>query len=110
MLYHGTSPFLSFGVDGGFGGDHDRTRYRSSLYVLSRLRGNGRVKLSSHLKVNTNVMATLVKLSSSGMFQVFIGMASWIGLMRFFQATAARRSRGYTIGIRIILFALFPSL
>ena len=30
----------------------------------------------SHLKVNTNVMATLVKLSSSGMFQVFIGMAS----------------------------------
>ena len=83
MLYHGTRPFPELGV---MGASVATTigRGTGALYVLSRLfRGNGRVKLSlSHLKVNTNVMATLVKLSSSGMFQVFIGMASWIGLMR----------------------------
>ena len=83
MLYHGTRPFPELGV---MGASVATTIGRGTgvSYVLSRLfRGNGRVKLSlSHLKVNTNVMATLVKLSSSGMFQVFIGMASWIGLMR----------------------------
>ena len=79
----GLGPFPELGV---MGASVATTigRGTGALYVLSRLfRGNGRVKLSlSHLKVNTNVMATLVKLSSSGMFQVFIGMASWIGLMR----------------------------
>ena len=85
-------------------------RGTGALYVLSRLfRGNGRVKLSlSHLKVNTNVMATLVKLSSSGMFQVFIGMASWIGLMRILSSYGSTAIAGCDRH-RIILFALFPS-
>ena len=106
----GPGPFPELGV---MGASVATTigRGTGALYVLSRLfRGNGRVKLSlSHLKVNTNVMATLVKLSSSGMFQVFIGMASWIGLMRILSSYGSTAIAGYTIGIRIILFALFPS-
>ena len=43
------------------------------------------------------------------MFQVFIGMASWIGLMRILSSYGSTAIAGYTIGIRIILFALFPS-
>ena len=80
MLYHGTRPFPELGV---MGASVATTIGRGTEfpYVLSRLfRGNGRGLSLSHLKVNTNVMATLVKLSSSGMFQVFIGMASWIWL------------------------------
>ena len=106
----GLGPFPELGV---MGASVATTigRGTGALYVLSRLfRGNGQVKLSlSHLKVNTNVMATLVKLSSSGMFQVFIGMASWIGLMRILSSYGSTAIAGYTIGIRIILFALFPS-
>ena len=79
MLYHGTRPFPELGVMGA----SVATTIGRGTGVLMSCPGfpwqrSGQAE-SSHLKVNTNVMATLVKLSSSGMFQVFIGMASWIG-------------------------------
>ncbi|HVG39702.1 MAG TPA: MATE family efflux transporter, partial [Pyrinomonadaceae bacterium] len=47
--------------------------------------------------------------SASGTFQVFIGMASWIGLVRILSSFGSHPLAGYTIGIRVILFALLPS-
>ena len=84
-------------------------RGTGALYVLSRLfRGNGRVKLSlSHLAFERDGHFW-PKLSSGSMFQVFIGMANWIGLM-ILSSFGSTAIAGYTIGIRIILFALFPS-
>ncbi len=54
-------------------------------------------------------MARLVRLSASGTFQVFIGMASWIGLVRTLSSFGSDAVAGYTIGIRVIIFALLPS-
>jgi Na+-driven multidrug efflux pump len=54
-------------------------------------------------------MGRLVKLSATGTFQVFIGMASWIGLVRIISSFGSDAVAGYTFGIRVILFALLPS-
>jgi Na+-driven multidrug efflux pump len=54
-------------------------------------------------------MARLIRLSGSGTLQVFIGTASWIGLIRILSQFGSAALAGYTIAIRIILFALFPS-
>ncbi len=54
-------------------------------------------------------MARLVRLSATGTFQVFIGMASWIGLVRIISSFGSNAVAGYTFGIRVILFALLPS-
>lgn len=54
-------------------------------------------------------MRTLIALSGSGMLQTFIGMASWIGLVRILSSFGSVALAGYTIGVRIILFALLPS-
>jgi len=55
------------------------------------------------------VMKTLLRLSGTGTFQVFVGMASWIGLTRINASFGAEALAGYTIAIRIIIFALLPS-
>jgi Na+-driven multidrug efflux pump len=40
---------------------------------------------------------------------VFVGTASWVGLIRVLADFGSAAVAGYTIGIRIILFALLPS-
>jgi MATE family, multidrug efflux pump len=81
------------------------------LYALSRLiRSGGRFDIRAHhLKLEPSIMGRLIRLSATGTFQVFIGMASWIGLIRTLSSFGSDAVAGYTIGIRVIIFALLPS-
>jgi Na+-driven multidrug efflux pump len=54
-------------------------------------------------------MWQMIRLSSSGTFQILIGTASWIGLIRVISSFGSAALAGYTIGIRVIIFALLPS-
>ena len=86
-------------------------RGTGALYALSKLfRTGGRFDIKRrHLKLEPTIMARLVRLSATGTFQVFIGMASWIGLVRIISSFGSNAVAGYTFGIRVILFALLPS-
>src|SRR3989454_4524188 len=81
------------------------------LYHLYRLwRRDGRVVIHrGEIKLEPAVMKTLLRLSGTGTFQVFVGMASWIGLTRINASFGAEGLAGDTIAIRIIIFALLPS-
>lgn len=81
------------------------------LYALSRLiKSGGRFDIRRrHLKLEPQIMATLIRLSSTATFQVFIGMASWIGLILIISGFGSNALAGYAIGIRVIIFALLPS-
>lgn len=82
------------------------------IYAITRLmRGSGRITIRRrHLHLDLSVMARLIRISSSGMLQIFLGMASWIALVRIVSRFGSAAVAGYTIGIRLILFALLPSL
>ena len=54
-------------------------------------------------------MWQLVRLSGSGMFQVLVGSASWIALVRVLSTFGSDALAGYTISIRVILFTLLPA-
>jgi putative MATE family efflux protein len=109
-LIFGVGPFPELGVTGAAVAT-TIGRGTGALYAFSRLlRPGGRVRLRRrHLRLEPAVMARLVRLSSSATFQVFVGMASWIGLFRILSGFGSQAVAGYTIGIRIILFALLPS-
>jgi putative MATE family efflux protein len=82
-----------------------------ALYSLSHLVwGQGRVKTrAQHWKIHPDLMWKVIKLSASGTFQIFIATASWVGLVRVVSSFGSQAVAGYTIGIRVMLFALFPA-
>jgi putative MATE family efflux protein len=106
----GLGPFPELGVTGAAVAT-TIGRGTGVLYQLYRLvRRDGRVVIQrDQLELRPAVMRTLLRLSGTGTFQVLVGTASWIGLVRIISTFGAEAVAGYTIGIRIIIFALLPS-
>jgi len=109
-LIFGVGPFPKLGIVGAAIATNIG-RGTGAVFALSRLfRPGGRFEITrKHLKLEPTIMWRLVRLSSTGTFQVFIGMASWIGLVRIISSFGSDAVAGYTFGIRVILFALLPS-
>ncbi|HVF55559.1 MAG TPA: MATE family efflux transporter [Pyrinomonadaceae bacterium] len=109
-LIFGFGPFPELGVTGAAVAT-TIGRGTGALFAISKLlRPGGRVSLSGQrLRLDPTLMLRLVRLSAAGAFQVFIGMASWVGLVRILSGFGSDVLAGYTIGIRVILFALLPS-
>jgi putative MATE family efflux protein len=109
-LIFGLGPFPELGVTGAAVAT-TIGRGTGALFAFSRLLKPGaRVHLTRrHFKLDTALMLRLVRLSGTGTFQVFIGMASWIGLMRILAGFGSEAVAGNTIGLRVIMFALLPS-
>jgi putative MATE family efflux protein len=81
------------------------------VYLLYRLwRGGAHIRVERrHLQVELATMATVFRLSATGMLQMLIGMTSWLALIRILSGFGSAALAGYTIAIRIIIFALLPS-
>ena len=106
----GLGPFPELGVMGASVATNIG-RGTGVVYVLYRLwRGGAHIRVQRrHLKLEFDTMVTMVRLSATGMFQMLIGMTSWLALIRILSGFGNAALAGYTIAIRIILFALLPS-
>lgn len=81
------------------------------LYQLRALsRGTGRLVVRrEHLALDRPALGAIFRVARTGIAQSVIGMTSWIGLVRILAAFGAATLAGYTIAIRVVLFALLPS-
>ncbi len=78
------------------------------LYIL--IWGSGKVKLFlNNLKFDRDMMRRLVTISWPAMIQYGVATASWMILFRIIAMFGSTAMAGYTIAIRIIIFALLPS-
>ncbi|HJZ88866.1 MAG TPA: MATE family efflux transporter [Polyangia bacterium] len=78
------------------------------LWVLGR--GRGRIVIrSAQIRPQAAVMLNLLRLSLGGMFQILVASASWLGLVRILAHFGSAALAGYTIALRIIIFAILPS-
>jgi putative MATE family efflux protein len=106
----GLGPFPKLGVAGAAVATNIG-RGTGALYAFTRLlRKGGRFEIRrEHFRIEPAIMGRLIRLSATGTFQVFVGMASWIGLVRTISSFGTEVVAGYVIGIRVIIFALLPS-
>jgi putative MATE family efflux protein len=78
------------------------------LYHL--FRGSGIIRFSRvEFPVQWDIMKNLVRVSAGGTGQFLIGSASWIFLVRIISTFGSVALAGYSIGIRIIIFAILPA-
>ena len=69
-----------------------------------------RIKLSrASIIIDFKMIREILRISAGGIMQTLIATSSWIGLFRILSVYGSEVLAGYTIAIRIIIFALMPS-
>jgi putative MATE family efflux protein len=81
------------------------------VFALTRLaRSSDRIPIRRvRLTPDLPIMGGVLRLSVSAAFQMFVGTASWIGVVRIVSRFGSDALAGYTIAFRMIVFALLPS-
>lgn len=81
------------------------------LYQLYHLlKGKGLIKVNrENLPIRFDIIRNLLKVSAGGTAQFLIASASWIFLVRIMSTFGSTTVAGYTIAIRLIVFAILPA-
>jgi putative MATE family efflux protein len=106
----GWGPFPELGVTGAAVATNIG-RGTGVLYQLWHLAGvSSRIRLRwHHLRPVFADLRTIVATSSNGILQMMINMTSWLGLMKILAMSGSVALAGYTIAMRIVMFALMPA-
>lgn len=106
----GWGPFPEMGVTGAAVATNIG-RGVGVLYQLWHLAGHhSRVRVRArHLRPALDVVRGVLTTASSGILQMLIGTTSWLGLFKILAVFGSSAIAGYTIAIRIVLFALMPA-
>jgi putative MATE family efflux protein len=109
-LIFGLGPFPRLGVTGAAIAT-TTGRTVGALFALWRLsRPDGRVPVAlRHLRPNLHLMGQIMRLSGSATVQMLIGTASWTGMARILATFGSPVLAGYTVAMRVVVFAILPS-
>ncbi len=109
-LIFGLGPFPALGVTGAAVAT-TMGRGTAVLYQAYRLsRDGGRLCIRRpDLRLRPDIMRRVLRLSGTGTFQVLVATSSYIGLVRILSTFGEAAVAGYTVAIRLAIFALLPS-
>jgi putative MATE family efflux protein len=110
FLVFGIGPFPKLGVTGAAIATTASRGVGIVYQVLMLVRGRARLSIAKrHLRPDGPVMRELARLGSSASLQTLIETASWLGLVRILSSYGSDALAGYSIAMRIVIFALLPS-
>ena len=106
----GLGPFPRLGVTGAAVATLIGRSIGLGYQFYRLLRGTERIRiLRRQLRINVHVLLRLARVSVTGVLQFAIAHTSWIGLVRIVSMFGAAALAGYTIAIRIVIFAILPA-
>jgi putative MATE family efflux protein len=107
---YGVGPFPQLGVAGAAVATNIG-RGIGALFALYWLtNGRSRVVLRlPHLRLKSDVLLSLLKVSAGGVLQFVIATSSYMGLMLVISGYGSAAIAGYTIGMRVMMFMFLPA-
>ncbi len=110
LLIFGIGPFPEMGVQGAAIATNIGRGVAVLYQIYLLINGNYRVKVRfAQIVVKLGEMVKLVKLSLGAIGQYLIATSSWVFLVWVVTGLGEEVVAGYTIAIRVLLFALLPS-
>jgi putative MATE family efflux protein len=110
LFIFGIGPFPAMGVTGAAIGTNigRGSAVLAQLWMLTS--GRARIHIRrAQMRLVPAVMVNVCRLSGSGFLQILIDTSSYIGLVRVISTFGSDALAGYTIGIRLVIFAMMPA-
>jgi putative MATE family efflux protein len=109
-LIFGIGPFPRLGVVGAAIATTVSRAIGVAYQLVLLARGRGVLVLARrHLVLRLSIMRELLRVSSTAALQVLVETASWLGLVRILATFGGAALAGYTIAMRVAIFALLPA-
>jgi len=110
VLIFGLGPFPELGVTGAAVATNTGRGIAVLIQLWMLWSGKSRIHITRrHLELVPAVMWNVCRLSGSGFLQILIDTTSYIGLVRVIATFGSDALAGYTIAIRIVIFAMMPA-
>ncbi|MBL7858863.1 MAG: MATE family efflux transporter [Cyclobacteriaceae bacterium] len=110
IFIFGFGPVPAFGIEGAAIATNIGRGIGVSYQLYHLFRGKGLIKIhAENFLIAWNIISNLIKVSAGGTAQFLIGSASWVFLVRIMSDFGSAALAGYTIGIRVIIFAILPA-
>jgi putative MATE family efflux protein len=110
ILIFGWGPIPAFGVEGAAIATTTGRGIGVLLQFYYLFRGGQKVALKwERVRWNAAVAWNVFKTSLGGIGQMFVGMTSWIFLMRILASVGSEAVAGATIALRVMMFTLMPA-
>jgi putative MATE family efflux protein len=110
ILIFGWGPIPAFGIEGSAIATTTGRGIGVIIQLWTLFKGGKHIQVTmKHLYWNARIILGIAKTSLGGVGQMFVGMTSWIVLMKILSDVGSEAVAGATIALRIMMFTMLPA-